>query len=106
MNRMSLTACTKRCVPDGYLQPPRALWVSAARDAQRPQRPVRPLLGNCCSASPTCGGSAWPPRALPPDPGPAGPGGPSAAGFRTGRKEGQIQSSPDKDDSLSGDLTT
>lgn len=84
-----------------YLQPPRALWVSAARDVQRPRRPVRQLLGNCCCASPTCGGSAWPPRALLPDPGPAEPGGPSAAGFRTGRKEGQIQSSTDKDDSLS-----
>lgn len=89
-------------VPDGYLQPPRALSILAACDARRPQRPVHPFLGNCCSASPTCCGSAWPPHALPPDPGPAEPGGPSTAGFRTGRKEGQIQCSTDKDNSLSG----
>lgn len=70
-------------VEGGYLQQLQALWIWAARGAPRPRRPVRPPLGNCCSASPTCGGSAWPPRAPPPDPGPAAPGEPSAAGFQT-----------------------
>lgn len=75
-------------VEGGYLQQRRAPWISAARDARRPRRPVRPPLGNCCSASPTCGGSAWRPHARPPGPGPAVPGEPSAAGFRTGGTEG------------------
>lgn len=43
----------------------------------------RPPPGSCCSACPRRGGSAWLPRALPPGPGPAGPGEPAAAGSQT-----------------------
>lgn len=59
-----------------YLRTPQVLWLWLARDAQRPQRPVHPPPGSCCSAYPTYGGSAWLLLAQPPDPGPAGPGGP------------------------------
>lgn len=72
---------------DRYLRVSRALWTGPACDAQRAQRPVRPLPGKCCSVSPTCGESAWRLHVLQPDPGPAGPSGPSAAWFQTERKE-------------------
>lgn len=74
-------------VPGGYLQALQALLLSLARDAQRPRGPVRLLPGNCCSVYPTYGGSAWLLHALLPDPGPVGPGGPSAAWSQTDKTD-------------------